>query len=114
MEAAPDFLNQVIEISTSLNYLQLLAEIKEIEEFYGRKRTPGKYTSREMDVDILFFNDEIVETEKLTIPHPRLHERRFVLTPLAEILPDKIHSVLNKSIAELLKSCEDTSPVKRV
>jgi 2-amino-4-hydroxy-6-hydroxymethyldihydropteridine diphosphokinase len=114
MEAAPDFLNQVIEIATSLNYLQLLAEIKEIEEFYGRKRTPGKYTSREMDVDILFFNDEIVETEKLTIPHPRLHERRFVLTPLAEILPDKIHSVLNKSIAELLKSCEDTSPVKRV
>jgi 2-amino-4-hydroxy-6-hydroxymethyldihydropteridine diphosphokinase len=114
MEAAPDFLNQVIEISTTLNYLQLLAEIKEIEEFYGRMRTPGKYTSREMDVDILFFNDEIVETEKLTIPHPRLHERRFVLTPLAEILPDKIHPVLNKSIAELLKSCEDTSPVKRV
>jgi 2-amino-4-hydroxy-6-hydroxymethyldihydropteridine diphosphokinase len=114
MEAAPDFLNQVVVVSTSLNHLQLLNEIKELEEFYGRTRVSGKYTSREMDVDILYLNDEVIEEEKITVPHPRLQERRFVLTPLAEILPEFIHPVLKKSSVELLKDCEDTATVKKV
>jgi 2-amino-4-hydroxy-6-hydroxymethyldihydropteridine diphosphokinase len=80
MEGAPDFLNQVLLIETKLSLPLLLAEITELEvEFYGRKKTTGTYSSREMDVDILFYNDEILESEKLTVPHPRMHLRKFVL-----------------------------------
>lgn len=114
MEKAPDFLNQVLMVETNLSAPLLLAEIRELEEFYGRERKEGVYKSREMDVDVLFFNEEIIEESTLTVPHPRLHERKFVLTPLAEILPDFIHPVLKKSISELLKACEDTAEVKRI
>ena len=88
-----------------------MKEIIELEEFFGRKRKTGKYTSREMDVDILFFDDLVIENETLQIPHPRLHLRKFVLTPLNEIAPDFIHPVLKKSISQLLKDCSDKSDV---
>lgn len=113
MEGAPDFLNQILLVETALSPALLLSEIKELEDFYGRDRRPGIYKSREMDVDILFFDEEIIEEEKITIPHPRLHERRFVLTPLNEILPDFIHPVLKKSISKLLADCEDKAEVIR-
>lgn len=113
MEGAPDFLNQILLVETTLSPALLLAEIKELEDFYGRDRRPGVYKSREMDVDILFFDEEMIEEEKITIPHPRLHERRFVLTPLNEILPDFIHPVLKKSISTLLADCEDKAEVIR-
>ncbi|MEZ4799322.1 MAG: 2-amino-4-hydroxy-6-hydroxymethyldihydropteridine diphosphokinase [Flavobacteriales bacterium] len=112
MEGAPDFLNQVLKIETELTVEALMQEIEELEEFYGRKRSSEKYLSREMDVDILFFGDEIIESEKITVPHPRLHLRKFVLLPLNELDGKLQHPIFKKSIADLLKSCEDTSKVE--
>lgn len=112
MEGAPDFLNQVLKIETELTVEALMLEIEELEEFYGRKRSSEKYLSREMDVDILFYGDEVIETEKIVVPHPRLHLRKFVLLPLNEIDGELNHPVFKKTVAELLKACEDTSKVE--
>lgn len=114
MENAEPFLNQVVKIESDLSPEEILQEITELEEFYGRERKEGKYLPREMDVDILFYDHDIIETEKLTMPHPRLHLRRFVLEPMNEIAPEFIHPTLKKTVAELLKECEDKSVVKKV
>jgi 2-amino-4-hydroxy-6-hydroxymethyldihydropteridine diphosphokinase len=111
MEGAPDFLNQVLEIETELTPEQLLAEIEELEEFYGRERKDNQYLNREMDVDILFFGDEPIETEALSVPHPRMHERKFVLQPLNDIAADLVHPVLKLKISELLAKCTDEGKV---
>lgn len=113
MENAAPFLNQILLISTGLSPEELLTEISELEEFFGRERKEGTYQSREMDVDILFYDDLVIETDKLHVPHPRLHLRKFVLTPLHDIAPDFIHPVLKKSVAELLTECADKSEVKK-
>jgi 2-amino-4-hydroxy-6-hydroxymethyldihydropteridine diphosphokinase len=111
MQGEPSFLNQVVKISTDLAPDALLTEIEELEEFYGRERKEGQYLSREMDVDILFFDDLIIESEKLAVPHPRMQLRRFVLTPLAEIAPEFVHPILKITVSELLKNCQDNSVV---
>jgi 2-amino-4-hydroxy-6-hydroxymethyldihydropteridine diphosphokinase len=98
-------------IQTSLTNQELLQEISELEEFYGRTRGEG-YHSREMDVDVLFIDQEVLEEGALLVPHPRLHLRRFVLQPLAEIAPSFMHPILRKSISELLVECPDKSEVK--
>ncbi|MHC1779875.1 MAG: 2-amino-4-hydroxy-6-hydroxymethyldihydropteridine diphosphokinase [Bacteroidales bacterium] len=107
------FLNVAAIISTKLDSASLLIELHEIEKDLGRIRdlNLNSYTSREMDVDIIFFNNDIVDNEKLTIPHPRMHLRRFVLTPLSQIAPQYVHPVINKSIKELLDECPDKSTV---
>jgi 2-amino-4-hydroxy-6-hydroxymethyldihydropteridine diphosphokinase len=111
--AQPDFLNQLLLIETNLDPLPLLRAILSIEEKGGRKRTV-KNAARTIDIDILFFNRIIMETAGLTIPHPRIADRRFVLEPLNEISPDFIHPVSGKSIHQLLLECTDELLVKKI
>ncbi|MGB8194907.1 MAG: 2-amino-4-hydroxy-6-hydroxymethyldihydropteridine diphosphokinase [Chitinophagaceae bacterium] len=109
----PSFFNQVLEVNTSLDPRALLKTVLQIERDMGRARVE-KYGPRTIDIDILLFNDLVLETEGLEIPHPHLHLRRFVLTPLAEIAAALIHPVLKKSIDELLLECPDKLTVKKL
>ncbi len=106
MQNVPAFLNQVVRIETKLTPEELMQEIFELEEFYERQRKIGEYVSREMDVDILFYDDQIIDEEKITVPHPKMHLRKFVLVPLNEIAPEFLHPVFNKTIAALLSEFE--------
>ena len=108
------FWNQVIVIETILEAEELLWRIHEIEADFGRKRETERYSSREMDIDILYFNDDFFETKTLIIPHPRIHERRFVLVPLVEIAPNMKHSLRRLSSIEMLENCLDESVIKKV
>jgi 2-amino-4-hydroxy-6-hydroxymethyldihydropteridine diphosphokinase len=96
----PDFLNQALLVHTTLSASEVLAKIHWIERKMGRVRRI-KWGERCIDIDILFFNDAIIEEENLTIPHPYLHLREFVLAPLREIAPELIHPVFGKSIWQL-------------
>lgn len=108
----PSFLNQALKIQTPLNARQLMHKILKIEKMMGRVRKE-KLGPRLIDIDILFFNDEICDDHFLKIPHPELQNRRFALVPLAEIAATLIHPVLKKLIAQLLKECPDTLEVKK-
>ncbi len=114
MENVPAFLNQVVKIETELTPLELLQEIAELEEFYGRERKSGIYLSREMDVDVLLYNDEIIVTENLIVPHPKMHLRKFVLVPLNEIGQEFIHPVFKKTVGQLLIELEATEGIKQI
>lgn len=106
------FINQVVEVETALSPLQLLSVTQQIEKNLGREKPPGvRYASRTMDIDILFFGREILRLPELIIPHPRLHERRFTLLPLCEIIPDMEHPVLKKTVRTLLQECADAGEV---
>ena len=109
----PSFLNQALEISTSLNARQLLRKILRIEKEMGRIREE-KLGPRIIDIDILLFENEIHDLLFLKIPHPEMQNRRFVLTPLAEINSELMHPVLKKSVAQLLEECPDNLEVKRI
>lgn len=111
MTDQPDFLNQVLEVATTLSPEELLEQIKQIEQQMGRERRV-KWGERLIDIDILFYEQAVIYTEKLKIPHPFLHERNFVLIPLQEIAPDFQHPVLQHSISQLLKSSKDLLYVK--
>ena len=102
----PVFLNQVIGIETSLIPKQLLAVVQEIETSLGRHR-PEKWAPRTLDIDILFYGNQIIETPELIIPHPAIPQRKFTLIPLAEVAPGFIHPVLHTTIEELLIECVD-------
>ncbi len=107
----PAFLNQVLEFKTVLAPEQVLQEINSIEQELGRVRLEH-WGSRVIDIDILFYEDLVLQTQRLTVPHPQLHNRRFTLQPLAELAPAFEHPVLGKSIAELLEICPDALEVK--
>ena len=101
----PRFLNLVCEVYTNLAPMELLSLAKGIERKLGR--VPGKPDEpRPIDIDILFYDDQIIETPELVIPHPRLTERAFVLVPLAEIAPELVHPVNGKTIKELIKGVD--------
>lgn len=96
----PLFLNTVLEIQTSLEARQLLEACLAAEDEFGRSR-PVRWAPRTLDIDIIFYADQIICEERLTIPHPRLQERAFVLAPLLEIAPDFKHPLLDQTITEL-------------
>ncbi|MCU0423735.1 MAG: 2-amino-4-hydroxy-6-hydroxymethyldihydropteridine diphosphokinase [Bacteroidia bacterium] len=108
-----DFINQVILVSTLHNPEKLLEEILVIEKIMGRVRTQ-KWAPREIDIDILFYDQLIYQTEQLQIPHPLLHQRLFTLLPLHEIAPELIHPVFNQTIEALLNACEDEGKVEKL
>lgn len=112
LEDQPSFLNQVLEIETGLKAPGLLRNVLSLEETLGRRRE-AKYGPRVIDIDILFFNNEAINTEGLTVPHPQMPYRRFVLVPLNDIAPQKLHPLLKKSVAQLLDECPDHLPVQK-
>lgn len=108
----PDFLNQVVIVQTKLTASQTMQSILQIEKSMGRRRTV-KNAPRIIDIDILFFNKEIIDKAELTVPHPQLQNRRFVLVPLNELSPNFKHPVLKKNMHQLFIHCHDTLNVKK-
>ena len=107
------FLNQAICVQTMLGPKDLMEVILKIETEAGRIRKSDGYHSRIIDIDILFYSNEVIETAFIKIPHPLLHLRRFVLEPLKEIAPDYIHPVFNKPVHEIYNECDDRLTVKK-
>ncbi|HRI80701.1 MAG TPA: 2-amino-4-hydroxy-6-hydroxymethyldihydropteridine diphosphokinase [Cyclobacteriaceae bacterium] len=105
------FLNQVIGVETKLLPEALLKAAQEIELLQGRTQTE-KWGPRTLDIDILFYGDQVIKTPDLIIPHPEIANRRFTLEPLMEVEPDLVHPVLSKSIRKLLATCKDELPVE--
>lgn len=113
LENAPKFLNMVAEIRvTNISASQMMARLLRIEYLLGRRDKTLK-KPRTVDLDILLFGDELIDTEFVTVPHPRMHLRRFVLVPLNEIAPNLIHPILQTEIHELLENVDDNSYVAR-
>ena len=106
-ESKQAFLNQVIIVETEYSALEILDKTQRIEIKLGRVRKKEQWVSRIIDIDILFFNAEIIKTDLLTIPHKSIQARRFTLLALEYILKDYIHPVLGKSIQQLLLECKD-------
>lgn len=108
----PNFLNQVVIIKTHLTAQEVIKKIFVIEKQLGRERLI-KMGPRLIDIDILFYDDKIIENKNLIVPHPRIQDRKFVLEPLNEIIPNYIHPIINKSVQLLLQECTDTLNVKK-
>lgn len=106
-----NFLNQVIVVDTNLSPAAIMLEISYIESKMGRVRTGAGYASRTMDIDILFYDHQIMLTPDLIVPHKQMHKRRFVLEPLNEIAPEFIHPLFSLTSHELLVTCTDESKV---
>lgn len=111
LEEQPAFLNQAVCFDADITARELLTQVRRIEEQLGRQRLEI-WGPRTLDIDILFFGDQIVELPDLVIPHPRIQERRFVLAPMVDLAPELEHPVLGKTMLELLDQCPDPLPVQ--
>ena len=107
------FLNMVVVIRTTLDPARLMQLFRSIEGRMGRKRSGGgQYESRLIDLDILLWDNRVITLPGLEVPHPKLHSRRFVLEPLAEVAPEAIHPVTGLTVTEMLELCDDRSDVR--
>jgi len=106
-----NFLNIALQLNTLCTADKLLEQLQTIENKMGRLRSDSGYTSRNIDIDILFYNSDITDTKSLIIPHPRLHQRMFTLLCLMDIMPNYIHPTLNKSIKTIKQECNDNVKV---
>ena len=113
-EADTAFYNLCFSGYTALSPTAFIRLLLETEAESGRIRQPGGYASRTLDLDLVLWDRLIISAPDITVPHPRAHERRFVLEPAAEIEPDWVHPVLNRTLRQLLDDCPDTSTLKRV
>ena len=111
-----NFLNQITVFETSLSAIDFLRYCLKTETLLGRVRLADapRYSSRPIDIDLLFFDAQIIQTEELFLPHPRIQERNFVLTPLMEIMPDFVHPVFHKTISQLFYELTDSLEVKKI
>ena len=107
----PDFLNSACILITNFLPLDLLKALKDIEEKLGRKRR-FPWGPREIDLDIIFYGDKVIDEDELVVPHPEFRERRFVLLPLAEIETDYVPPGESRNLTELLRDCKDETPVR--
>ena len=110
-EADNAFYNIAVTYTTALSPTDVLHHCLETEKQLGRTRPAGGYASRTMDIDIILYDQQVISTPELTIPHPRMALRNFVHIPLNEIMPEYIHPVTHRTIASLLQSCPDTLKV---
>jgi 2-amino-4-hydroxy-6-hydroxymethyldihydropteridine diphosphokinase len=108
------FLNRALQVTTSLSPEDIMERIVQIEKMFGRERPGPGYSSRTLDIDILFYDDLVLDNDDLKIPHPRIKDRRFVLVPLVEIEQTLIHPVFRKTTGELLRDCTDTKEVRKL
>ena len=108
------FTNIVVELYTSLTAYEVLSAAFVIESELKRTRSGNGYEGRTMDIDVLFFNDEIIRTDRLIVPHPHICQRKFVLLPMLEIEPDFVHPSNGKSIEELVKACADNCNIRKL
>jgi 2-amino-4-hydroxy-6-hydroxymethyldihydropteridine diphosphokinase len=114
-ESSHSFINQAIAVQTVLTPEELLGKTQDIEKSFGRKKNnSGNYEDRSMDIDIIFYDNDIINKENLHIPHPKMHLRNFVLVPLQEIASTYIHPILKKTVTELFLECEDESKVEEI
>jgi len=111
VDGQENYLNQIVKVKTELLADDILSTVLDIEKELGRIRLE-KWGERLIDIDIIFYNDSIIETAQLCVPHKHMHERMFVLTPMHNIAPEMVHPIYNKTVAELLQICKDTELVK--
>ena len=102
------FVNLVVKIKTTLDPFDLLDKIQDIQKAIGRKASTVRFGPRVLDLDIIFFDDQVIRTDILEIPHPRMHKRRFVLKPICDIEPSMMHPVLGKDMRSLLDDLKDS------
>ena len=113
-ESSNSFYNQVVTYETNLSPENVLDKCQEVEKKLGRVRSGVQFSSRSMDIDILFCDSQVIDSSRLTVPHPRMALRNFVLAPLNEIMPDFVHPVIHKSISELFTESPDTLKAEKL